>query len=300
MSFELEDLTPRYRIGVFTPTDPLVVEWNPTSADSRNFVLAISVSAVTGAGPIYATQSVETTWDDGTTWDTVTGVELQDVTATGRWLAYATAIMSPVSPRCRLVVTPVAAHTITVETIKRSKHAPGDSPSSSPPNTTGGVLNVTIAAPIGPDTIANSLPITIATDEFGQEAMAASLPVVIASDQSDLPVDIQGPLAQQVMAASIPVVIASDQTDLPSEIVGPFGQDVMVASVPVVIASDQSPVQVAGLVSEPWLGLTVAYPSDTQETYEFFEDAAKTTSICVVTIDYSDSSKINMTSVVRA
>ena len=244
MSYELEDLTPRYRVGVFTNADPLVVEFNPTSADSRNFVTAIKVTAVTGAGPTYATQAVQTTWDDGTTWDTVTGVELQDITATGRWLTYATAVMSPISPRCRLVVTPVAAHTITVSTIKKSKHAPGDSPSSSPPNTTSGAANVTIVGPIGPDVAANSVPVTIATDEFGQQLMSASLPVTIASDQS--------------------------------------------------------PVEMAGLVPESWLGLTVAYPSATQETYSFFEDAAKTIPICVVTVDYSDSSKANMTSVTRA
>jgi hypothetical protein len=57
--------------------------------------------------------------------------------------------------------------------------------------------------------------------------------------------------------------------------------------------------EVAGLVPESWLGLTVAYPSATQETYAFFRDAAKTSAICTVTVDYSDASKIAMTSVVR-
>jgi len=57
--------------------------------------------------------------------------------------------------------------------------------------------------------------------------------------------------------------------------------------------------EVAGLVPETWLGLTIAYPSDTQETYSFFRDAAKTVALCTVTVDYSDASKIAMTSVVR-
>jgi hypothetical protein len=57
--------------------------------------------------------------------------------------------------------------------------------------------------------------------------------------------------------------------------------------------------EVAGLVPETWLGLTIAYPSATQETYSFFRDAAKTVALCTVTVDYSDASKIAMTSVVR-
>lgn len=245
MSYELENLDKNQPLGVFTNARPLVAEFRCTSAESRSFVIAITCAGNTGAGPTYASPVVQTTWDDGDTWVTVTGVELQDIDAVaGTWLVYATAVMSPVSPRCRVTWTPVAAHTITVTDLRKARHAPGDSPISTPPNTSGGITTVTISAPIGADTIANSLPVTIATDEFGQETMAASLPVVIASDQS--------------------------------------------------------PVEIAGLVSESWLGLTVAYPSTTQETYEFFEDAAKTTSICVVTIDYSDASKINMTSVVRA
>lgn len=319
MSFELEDLTPRYRIGVFTPTDPLVVEWNPTSADSRNFVLAIAVTAVTGAGPIYATQSVETTWDDGASWDVVTGVELQDVTATGRWLAYATAIMSPISPRCRLVVTPVAAHTITVETIKRSKHAPGDAPSSSPPNTTGGITTVTISNPIGQTVMADSVSVAIASDqsalpldvEFAAGVVTAdTIRTTPASDSPHL-------LATRHEAVATPIAVReSDGTDFLSSIALIAAQ--MTMSVANAIKQTASVVfgwdgtdhremrvettgelRIAGLIPEKYEAVTIAYPLATQETYQFFEDAAKTISICTITVDYSDGSKVNMTSVVR-
>jgi hypothetical protein len=51
---------------------------------------------------------------------------------------------------------------------------------------------------------------------------------------------------------------------------------------------------------EQWKGLTVSYPTTTQETYAYFYDAAKTSAICTITIDYSDASKAEITSITRA
>jgi len=64
--------------------------------------------------------------------------------------------------------------------------------------------------------------------------------------------------------------------------------------------STQQNLMIAGLVPEQWLGLTGTEVTSTQETYEFFYDAAKTTSICTVTVDYSDDTKEFITSITRA
>lgn len=284
MSYELEDLTPRYRVGVFTNSDPLVVEFNPTSADSRNFVTAIKVTAVSGAGPTYASQAVQTTWDDGTTWDSVTGVEVQDITATGRWLTYATAIMSPISPRCRLVVTPVVGHTITVTAIKKSKHAPGDSPSSSPPNTTGGATTVSIIDPLGAQAEATSVAVALATDQATQ-----TVPLGVRETDGTNWLGSIALAAAQLTSGAVTavkmvagVVLGWDGTDHRELRVETTGE-----------------VRVASLLPEKWEGLSVAYPTSVQEVYTVYEDAAKTILLATITIDYTDATKQYISSVVR-
>lgn len=170
MSYELEDLVGRTELGVFTPTKPLVAYVNMTSADSRSFVVALTVSAATGSSP-YAAPVMQTTWDDGDTWETVSDVELEEVTATtGTFLVYATAVMSPVSPQCRITWTPNAGCTITVSDLRKSRHAPGDSPISTPPNTSTGATTVSIVDPIGAAATAASVPVNIATDQATQTA----------------------------------------------------------------------------------------------------------------------------------
>lgn len=66
------------------------------------------------------------------------------------------------------------------------------------------------------------------------------------------------------------------------------------------LGSPAGNVQVAGLISEDYYGLTVGYPSGTQETYAYYRDAAKTQLICTITVDYTDATKANLSSVVRA
>jgi hypothetical protein len=65
------------------------------------------------------------------------------------------------------------------------------------------------------------------------------------------------------------------------------------------LGSPAGNVQVAGLVPEDFLAVSIAYPLGTQETYEYFRDAAKTVSICTITVDYADATKAQITSVVR-
>ena len=64
--------------------------------------------------------------------------------------------------------------------------------------------------------------------------------------------------------------------------------------------STQRNLMIAALVPEQWLGMTGTEASSTQETYEFFYDAAKTSAICTVTVDYSDDTKEFITSITRA
>lgn len=64
--------------------------------------------------------------------------------------------------------------------------------------------------------------------------------------------------------------------------------------------STQRNLMVAGLVPEQWLGMTGTEVTSTQETYQFFYDAAKTSSICTVTVDYSDDTKEFVSSITRA
>ena len=286
MSYELEDLAPRQPLGVFTNASPLVCEFTVTSADSRSFVLALTTSAATGAGPTYANPVVETTWDDGDTWVTVTDVELEAVDAvSGTFLVYATAVMSPVSPRCRCTWTPVAGHTITVSDLRKSRHAPGDSPISTPPNTTGGSTSVAVVSPLGAQAEATSVAVALATDQATQTA-----PLGMRETNGT---DWLGTVATAAAQLTFGVVAAVKQ--FAGVVMGWDGT----THREIAVETDGN-LKVAGLVPENWLGLTIAYPSATQETYEFFEDAAKTTSICVVTVDYSDSSKTAMTSVTRA
>lgn len=171
MSYELDDLGSVNPLGVFTNARPFQAEFTCSSADSRSFVIATTISAATGAGPTYANATVETTWDDGVTWEPVTGVETQAIDATtGTFLVYATLVMSPVSPRCRITWTPVAAHTITISDFKKSRHAPGDTPISTPPNTSAGATTVTISSPLGAQAEATSVAVALATDQATQTA----------------------------------------------------------------------------------------------------------------------------------
>ena len=57
--------------------------------------------------------------------------------------------------------------------------------------------------------------------------------------------------------------------------------------------------QVAGLVPEQFEAVAVAYPSTTTETYTYYRDAAMTTSICVITATYTDTTKNDLSSLVR-
>ena len=285
MSYELEDLEANQPLGLFTNATPLTAEFRVSPAESRNFVVAVTVSAVTGAGPTYANPIVQTTWDDGDTWVTVSDVELQAVTGTGTFLAYATAISSPVSPRCRLVLTPVAAHTITVSDLTKARFAPGYGPASAPPNTTGGSTTVAINSPLGAQLEATSVGVALATDQATQTAPLG----VRETDGTDWLGAIATAAAQLTFGAVNKVRQAA------SLILGWDGTTHRELRVETTGA-----LRMAGLVPESWLGLTITQVSTTQETYEYFEDAAKLTSICTVTVDYVDSTREHISSVTRA
>ena len=286
MSYELENLESNQPLGVFTNASPLVAEFRCSSADSRSFVIALTTSAATGAGPTYATAAVQTTWDDGDTWVTVTGVELEAVDAvSGTFLVYATAIMSPVSPRCRVTWTPAVAHTITVSDLRKSRHAPGDSPISTPPNTTGGAANVTLVGPLGPQATAASIAVSLPTDQATQTA-----PLGVRETNGT---DWLGTVATAAAQLTFGIVAAVKQAA--AVVMGWDGT----THREIAVETDGN-IKVAGLLPENWLGLTIAYPSGTQETYSYFEDAAKTVAICVVTIDYVDATKAQISSVTRA
>lgn len=176
MSHELEDLFRRVAGGPYTNSDPLIIPFNLSPAELRNFVIAVKISAVTGAGPTYASGVVETTWDGGGTWETVTDVETEDVTGTGIFRYYATSITGVLSPVCRLVLTPAAAHTVTVSQVNKTRFAPGYSPSQGVPSPTGGSATVSVVDPIGQDTMANSVSVAIASDQ-------SSLPIELTDVQ---------------------------------------------------------------------------------------------------------------------
>lgn len=129
-------------------------------------------------------------------------------------------------------------------------------------------VNITTIGAKGQATMANSLPVTIASDQSnlktnlydgagsavnkGQGLMAASLPITIASDQSDLNIRLKDGAGSAVnkgqtnMAGSLPVAISSDQSNLKANLYDgagvaiPLGQGLMAASLPVALASNQS------------------------------------------------------------
>ena len=58
-------------------------------------------------------------------------------------------------------------------------------------------------------------------------------------------------------------------------------------------------IQTSGLINEDFRGVDVTYPSGTQEVFTYYKDALKSDLLCVVTIDYADATKAQVTSIVR-
>ena len=206
-------------VGAHDETTPLVMPFNVSAVEAKNFLVAVKVSSVAGGGPTYATGQLQTTFDnvtDGTeTWREISQCEKPDITAAGVYVFHPTAISDAVGVRCRFVLTPAAGQSIVVDNVRKSfisDEASGPDSVSAPTGTAPGG-SVDIASPIGPDTQANSVSVTLATDEdalplpTGQQTMANSTPVTIASNQSELPLS----KGQQANAASYPATISSDQ-----------------------------------------------------------------------------------------
>ena len=102
-----------------------------------------------------------------------------------------------------------------------------------------------VASPLvrGQQTKANSLPVTLASDEdtlgvnadgnIGQQTKAASLPVTLASDEDTVQVNADGSIGQQAKAASLPVTLASDEDAI--AVIGGAAHDAAASGVPVPI-----------------------------------------------------------------
>lgn len=128
-----------------------------------------------------------------------------------------------------------------------------------------------LPAALGQDSMANSLPVAIASDQSTLPVSAASLPLPSGASTEATLSALNGKfsaLGQNNMAGSAPVVIASDQSTLPVSAAslplptgaateatlsalnakfGALGQAAMAASAPVVIASNQSAIPISNL-----------------------------------------------------
>lgn len=166
MSYEMDELR-EYRLGVIETGDTREIEFGVTAADSKTFVFAVKVSAITGTG---GTMAMFTSLDGGATWQTVTNTIAEAISAAGVFRIYPTATSSPVMPLVKVVITPDAVSTVTLAGLYRTKVAPGDS--TFPSAAAGSTASI-----IGP---------------LGQQLAAASVSVVTASDKGIRAVDPAG------------------------------------------------------------------------------------------------------------
>ena len=125
---------------------------------------------------------------------------------------------------------------------------------------------------------------------FGQDTMANSLPVTIASDQTAIPI-----------SNSDLSTIAGDTTSLDSKIPSQ-GQALMAASLPVTIASNQSAVptlQSSALipVAHDYIGVNLS--GATTDVYTYKTGGSGGTTVATLTITYADSTKAVISNIAR-
>lgn len=279
MSYEIDRLR-GFSEKLVTAAAPLIVEFPISGVDVGMLWLALTISAVNGAGPTYANAKIQTTFN-GTDWEDVVNVQYEPVTATGVFKQYFTTTTGIVAPLCRIVVTAVAAHDVYISNISRGTWTEeGSYPGRV--QGPGGALTVTIGAPKDQQAAVDSVAVTLSDENIATLEEIRDEPVKFVLD--NVVTDTEQDTAVPANNTGLPVVLLAGQAKVP---------------VGVTVRNNLLVEQYAGLVPERWNGLTVAYPIATQETYAFFQDQAKTILICTVTVDYVDATKEQLLSVTR-
>ena len=279
MSYEIGKLR-GFNERLVTDAAPLVTEFSISSVDFGMLWLAVTVTVVNGADP-YANCKIQTTFN-GTDWEDVLNAEYEPVTGLGVFKQYFTALTGIVAPLCRLVVTASAGCDIFISDISRGVWTEEGAYPGRVQSPSGGSSIVTIGAPKGTQAAADSLSVTSSLEDR-----------IVFEDIRDKPTTfvLDAVLTDVEQDTATP----ANNLGLPSVLLGGQGKE----PIPTTVRNNFTVEMYAGLLPERWNGLTVAYPLTTQETYEFFEDVAKTISICVVTVDYVDATKEQLSSVTR-
>lgn len=111
------------RCGVASNANPLSFTGTIQAQEMSICYVVVIVSAVSGGinGGNPALITVQTSFDDGATYDTLTGVTIEPISAAGKYFAYFTSSVIKVGPQIKVTVTPPAGDTVTISEVRKAR-----------------------------------------------------------------------------------------------------------------------------------------------------------------------------------
>ena len=111
------------RCGIATNANPLSFTGTIQAQEMSICYVVVIISAVSaginGGNPAVIT--MQTSFDDGATYDSIVGVTIESITAAGKYFAYFTSGVVKIGPQIKVTVTPPAGDTVTISEVRKAR-----------------------------------------------------------------------------------------------------------------------------------------------------------------------------------